>query len=270
MSRTTACGRWFTVRNIRPMYSPMRPSSTSCVPENIKQRGHQPAEAVARGRRCATTARRRRPDATIPAAPSVQARAPSRRAAAAREKFTHALSHRRTQPPQRVGALARPPRLVPHLDRSDPLRDLQHQAVDVRIRPRVVDDLLRDERADAAEAREIEAVRLVERPVGHPVGEPAADVAPGRVLLVRVVAEDDVEARFACACFQSRTASAGGFCPSSSRLTMCAPRAWRQPVSTALCSPKLRACSMSVIGHRRAMRRSARGRPRWCGRRCRR
>ena len=33
-SRTTDCGRWLTVRNIRPRYSPIRPSMTSCVPEN--------------------------------------------------------------------------------------------------------------------------------------------------------------------------------------------------------------------------------------------
>ena len=31
---------------------------------------------------------------------------------------------------------------------------------------------------------------------------------------------------------------------------MCAPRACRQPVSTALCSPKLRACSTYVTGTR--------------------
>ena len=36
ISRTTACGRWFTVRNIRPRYSPINPSITSCVPEKIR------------------------------------------------------------------------------------------------------------------------------------------------------------------------------------------------------------------------------------------
>lgn len=34
--RTTDCGRPFTVRNIRPRYSPIRPSITSCVPEKIR------------------------------------------------------------------------------------------------------------------------------------------------------------------------------------------------------------------------------------------
>ena len=35
-SRTIACGLWFTVRNMRPRYSPINPSITSCVPEKIR------------------------------------------------------------------------------------------------------------------------------------------------------------------------------------------------------------------------------------------
>ena len=59
--------------------------------------------------------------------------------------------------------------------------------------PGVAHDLIRHERADAAKARQIEARRLVERPVGHAVREPAAGVAPGRVTLDLVVPEHDVE-----------------------------------------------------------------------------
>ena len=45
---------------------------------------------------------------------------------------------------------------------------------------------------DAAEAREIEARRLVDQPVGAPVGEAAAEIAPGRVLLLGIVGVDRV------------------------------------------------------------------------------
>ena len=112
-------------------------------------------------------------------------------------------------------------------------------------------------------------MRLVERPVGHLVGEPAADIAPRPSAASSGSGRRSRPARLAFACSHSRIASPGGFCPSSSRLTMWAPRAWRQPVSTALCSPKLRACSMSVIGTF-ASRIKLAARRRWSGRRCRR
>src|ERR1700730_4548629 len=79
------------------------------------------------------------------------------------------------------------------LQATDILGDLEYQTIYIGIRPLVArHDALAQESGDAAEAREIEAGRLVDQPVGAPVGETAAPVAPGRVLFLRIVSVDRV------------------------------------------------------------------------------
>ena len=92
--RTTACGRWFTVRNIRPRYSPIRPSITSCVPGENQQRRHQPAPAVGRPA-IVNHSQTTTPSASTPAAAMTSPSTVATRSGST-EKFTHALSHSRT------------------------------------------------------------------------------------------------------------------------------------------------------------------------------
>ena len=83
-----------------------------------------------------------------------------------------------------------------HLDGSNALCHLQDEAIDVRVRPGVGRHLLHNEGIHAAKTRQVETVWLVERPIGHPVGKPAADIAPHGVLLHPVVTEDHIEAGY--------------------------------------------------------------------------
>ena len=97
------------------------------------------------------------------------------------------------QPAQRVVRSTLDTRQMVDLQASDILRDLEDQPVDIGIRPLVARrDALAHEGGDAAEAREIEARRLVDQPVGAPVGEAAAEVAPGGMLLLGIVGVDRV------------------------------------------------------------------------------
>ena len=79
------------------------------------------------------------------------------------------------------------------LQSADILRHLEHQPVDVGEWPFVTrHDALAHERRQTAEARQIQAGRLVDQVIGAPVGEAAAEIAPRRVLLLGIVGVDRI------------------------------------------------------------------------------
>src|SRR3984893_8839450 len=83
-------------------------------------------------------------------------------------------------------------RKVIHLQRADALRHLHDEAVDIGERPLIARHLLGNEGADAAEAREIEPLRLVKNDIGDAIGKAAAEITPGRMLLLGVIGIDRI------------------------------------------------------------------------------
>src|SRR2546423_10554199 len=96
------------------------------------------------------------------------------------------------EPAKIVAAAALGPLDVAHLRRTDVLGDLENQAVDIRIRRARFGDLIDDEATHAAETAQVKFARLVDDEIGDAIREPAAGVAPPRVFLAFVNAENDV------------------------------------------------------------------------------
>src|SRR4029453_9515301 len=97
-SRTTACGRWLTVRNILPRYSPIKPSLTICVPEKIRKAGISQPKPY-QGPRLMNHSHSTAKKATTPRAAVVRPANVASRSGSS-EKFSHAPSHKRKSPPQ--------------------------------------------------------------------------------------------------------------------------------------------------------------------------
>ena len=132
--------------------------------------------------------------ATAPIAPSAAIATPAKIASrsGASEKLVARFSHSRTSRVRRVVGAALRARQMPHLDAVDPLRHLHDQAVDVRIGAAIAGHRAHHQRRHAAERGQIQPSWLVQQPVGHPVGEPAAQVAPAGVLLGGIARVDHV------------------------------------------------------------------------------